>query len=144
ITYSQFYNILYTNHCINEPKYVALLEEADECQVLYNDEQNNLYAGIYWLGYKATITFPREFIELVITRSNDNDSNELRSFIIISKPIKTSPLLKYNRNGYIYGKYNAYELVEEKWDDRKKKKYIEWTTIRQSSAGGWIPSFLSD
>ncbi|CAO3631313.1 unnamed protein product [Cunninghamella blakesleeana] len=162
VSYSQFYDILCINHSINEPKYVDTLEEAKEYQLLLKnedgDDHHHINAGIYWLGYKASIVSPREFIELVISRNNNNNNNtsppslstnndqqkELRSFIVISKPIQTSPLLKYHRKGYVLGKYLAYELVQEKWDDQNKKKYIEWITISQSSPGGYIPKFISD
>lgn len=145
IPYSQFYNILCINHSMNEPKYIDTLEEAKEYQLLLKND-SNINAGIYWLGYKASLVSPREFIELVISRSNNNNDNQkdLRSFIVISKPVQTLPLLKYHRKGYVLGKYLAYELVQEKWDDQNKKKYIEWMTISQSSPGGYIPKLISD
>ncbi|KAI9258925.1 hypothetical protein BDA99DRAFT_514539 [Phascolomyces articulosus] len=154
ITYEQLRELLFVNHSINETKYVELMVEAKKLFDLSNDNNNNNHtkddlnsnekgkqkegsAGVYWLGFKATLASSREFIELVATREQKNDITGLREFMVVSKPVRPTHLRPV-RN-YVRGSYEAWERVCELKDGK-----VEWTCIQRSNPGGWIPRCLSD
>ncbi|CAO3595911.1 unnamed protein product [Absidia cylindrospora] len=145
----------YWKTILNEPKYVDMLVEAKELKALMKKSDTNNYtdAGVYWLGYKANVASPREFVELVATRefnNNNNDDQQLRSFLVVSQPVDTT---NYARKSHVRGKYISWEFVREKRQQEggTQQTYsgngavvVEWTCVQQSSAGGWVPGCLSD
>ncbi|KAI8078713.1 uncharacterized protein BX664DRAFT_342531 [Halteromyces radiatus] len=136
ITYDQIRQVLFENHSMNEPKYVVMLEEAKQLKLLVKDTTTE--AGIYWLGFKASMASPREFVELVATRELPNT----HSFLVVSQPVATK---EYAKKSYVRGKYLSWEYVSEKQQQMDSdSKIVEWTCVQQSSAGGWVPGFLSD
>jgi hypothetical protein len=162
ITYDQFRQVLLESHSMNEPKYVDLLVEAKELNSLLKKTDtkgdDSIEAGIYWLGFKASVASPREFVELVATKEFNDSDNPYRSFLVVSVPVDTSD---YTRKGHVRGKYLSWEYVCEKGasattstgngSDQKApiggkdgKMVVEWTCVQQSSAGGWVPGVLSD
>ncbi|ORZ09935.1 hypothetical protein BCR42DRAFT_423387 [Absidia repens] len=160
VSYDQLREVLLENHSLNEQKYVDMLVEAKELKPLMKKSDTNNYtdAGLYWLGFKASVASPREFVELVATRelTNNNNSNsddqdqQLRSFLVVSQPVDTT---NYARKSHVRGKYISWEYVCEKrlQEGGTQQTYsgngavaVEWTCIQQSSAGGWVPGFLSD
>ncbi|KAI8146944.1 hypothetical protein BJV82DRAFT_597129 [Fennellomyces sp. T-0311] len=134
VSYDELRELLFVNHSLNETKYVELMVEAKE--ILALPSNHNGAAGVYWLGFKATLASSREFIELVVTNERKDEKSGLREFMVVSKPIKTSspPVRNYTR-----GRYEAWERVRET-DDGK----VEWVCIQRSDPGGWIPRCLSD
>ncbi|KAI8065486.1 hypothetical protein BC940DRAFT_304230 [Gongronella butleri] len=145
VTYDDFRAVLLVDHTKNEPKYIAMLEEAQLRHVLPTLASTNPgdSQGIYWLGYKASVASPREFVELVACRELPAQENGLRAFMVASQPVTTKDAP--TRRGYERGRYASWEYVCEKRDaNDTSKTVIEWTCIQQSSAGGWVPGFLSD
>lgn len=159
ITYDQIRQVLLENHSMNEPKYVDLLVEAKELSSLLKKTatkgDDSIEAGIYWLGFKASVASPREFVELVATKEFNDIDNPYRSFLVVSVPVDTND---YTRKGHVRGKYLSWEYVREKeaasagngsnqdatMGSKDSKVVIEWTCVQQSSAGGWVPGALSD
>jgi hypothetical protein len=159
ITYDQFRQVLLESHSMNEPKYVDLLVEAKELNSLLKKTDtkgdDSIEAGIYWLGFKASVASPREFVELVATKEFNDSDNPYRSFLVVSVPVDTSD---YTRKGHVRGKYLSWEYVCEKgaasagngsdhdatMGGKDGKMVVEWTCVQQSSAGGWVPGVLSD
>lgn len=126
VTYDQLRSLLYINHTVNEPKYVELMEEAVLLSKV-NDE-----AEIYWLGFKTPpLSYSREFIELIANRE------EGRRFMVVSQPVDYANFKL--RKGYVRGRYQSWEIVEEREDGT-----VEWICIQYSSAGGYLPGFVSD
>ncbi|KAI9498679.1 hypothetical protein BDB00DRAFT_799094 [Zychaea mexicana] len=151
VTYDQLRELLFVNHSLNETKYVELMVEAKELFALSSQHNNKNTpkqaagggagtggaAGVYWLGFKATLASSREFIELVATREQKDETNGLREFFVVSKPVEPTNLRPV-RN-YVRGCYEAWERVRELQDGE-----VEWTCIQRSDPGGWVPRCLSD
>jgi hypothetical protein len=130
VTYDQLRAILFVNHSLNEPKYIKDLTDA----VLL--EKINEEADVFWLGFKTPpLSANREFVELVAARELE------RCFMVVSQPV-----VGYDRqdssNGYVRGAYQAWEIVSEK--EIEGKRVVEWVCIQHSSAGGSVPSFITD
>lgn len=129
VTYDQLRSMLYIDHSLNETKYVNTLVEADLVESLGHE------ANIFRLGFKTpALSKNREFIELVATRESG------RSFMVVSQPVNESSAPK---QGFVRGAYQAWEWVMEKQDE-KGETFVEWICVQCSSAGGSIPSFISD
>ncbi|KAF7723174.1 hypothetical protein EC973_002309 [Apophysomyces ossiformis] len=131
VTYDQLRQVLLINHSLNQAKYVVNVSEAQEL------EKFNQYAGVYWLGFKATLAPSRECLELVVTREDP----ESRRFTIVSKPVDylQTPL----RQGHVRGAYESWQVVQEVVGNNGQKQ-VEWVCVKRSFPGGWIPWCLSD
>lgn len=129
VTYDELRRMLYLDHSINETKYVDQLAEADLIEALGNG------SNVFRLGFKTPpLSKNREFIELVATRESD------RSFMVVSQPVE---VLSPPKKGFVRGAYQAWEIVTEKQNENGDN-YVEWVCIQRSSAGGSIPSIISD
>jgi hypothetical protein len=130
VTYDQLRSLLYLNHSLNETKYIKQLTDAILLQKV------NAEADLFWLGFKTPVPCSnREFVELVATREKG------RSFMVISQPVEINS--NAAKKGYVRGAYEAWEIVNE-IENEKGDKAVEWICIQRSSAGGLIPSFISD
>ncbi|KAG2213875.1 hypothetical protein INT47_001144 [Mucor saturninus] len=126
VTYDQLRELLFVNHTMNQPKYTNLLEEAVFLSKLTAESE------IYWLGFQTPIlSYSREFIQLIATRETG------RRFMVVSQPVDY-PNMK-PRKGYVRGKYQSWESVEELEDGT-----VEWICISQGSGGGYVPGFIAD
>ncbi|KAI7867605.1 uncharacterized protein EV154DRAFT_142117 [Mucor mucedo] len=126
ITYDQLRELLFVNHAMNQPKYTNSLEEA----VFLG--KSTAESEIYWLGFQTPmLSYSREFIQLIATRETG------RRFMVVSQPVDY-PNMK-PRKGYVRGKYQSWEAVEELEDGT-----VEWICISQGSGGGYVPGFIAD
>lgn len=130
VTYDQLRSLLYLNHSLNETKYIKQLTDAIFLQKV------NAEADLFWLGFKTPRPCSnREFVELVATREKN------RSFMVVSQPVEINN--NTAKKGYVRGAYEAWEIVNE-IENEKGDKVVEWICIQHSSAGGLIPSLISD
>lgn len=133
VTYDQLRRYLFVDHSFNEVKYVELMMEAKR---LFALDYPHGEAGVYRLGYKATVASSREFVELVLTHE-DRDKDGKRYFMVVSKPVEPQDLPA--RPSFVRGSYESWEIVREKDDGT-----VEWVCIQHSSSGGWVPKVMSD
>ncbi|KAI7878440.1 Bet v1-like protein [Lichtheimia hyalospora FSU 10163] len=143
VNYADLRSVLFKDHSLQEPKYIELMQDARELLALSTNGQNQDPAGVYQLNYKATLASGREFVELVVAREtrvdeqDENDQQERRAFMIVSKPVSdvTEPV----RPGFVRGKYESWEYVEE-----LENGTVQWTCIQRSEPGGWVPKCIAD
>ncbi|KAG0175713.1 hypothetical protein DFQ28_003193 [Apophysomyces sp. BC1034] len=130
-TYDQLRQVLLVNHSLNKAKYIEGMSEARELEKLTQ------HAGVYWMGFKATLVPSREYLELVVTKEDPI----ARRFTIVSKPVEYSqePL----RQGHVRAAYESWQVVQEITQEDGEKQ-VEWICVQRSMAGGWIPWCLSD
>lgn len=125
-TYDKLREILFIDHTKNTPKYTDSLEES----VLLG--KVTAESEVYWLGFSTPpLSYSREFIQLIAVRE------EGRRFMVVSQPVEY-PNVK-TRKGYVRGKYQSWETVEEREDGT-----VEWLCISQGSGGGNVPGFVTD
>lgn len=131
VTYDQLRAILFVDHSRNEPKYIKDLTDAVLLQKV------NAEADVFWLGFNTPkFSANREFVELVATREL-----QPRCFMVASQPVEGYHREDFN-NMYVRGAYQAWEMVTEKVVEGKM--VVEWVCIQHSSAGGSVPSFITD
>lgn len=153
VSYADLRSVLFTHHSLQEPKYIELMQDARELWALSTSGVGEDAIGVYQLNYKATMASGREFVELVVVREthvgdeeendqeqgqNDEDYQQRRrAFMIVSKPVSdvTEPV----RPGFVRGKYEAWEYVEE-----LENGAVQWTCIQRSEPGGWVPKCIAD
>ncbi|KAI9497421.1 hypothetical protein BDB00DRAFT_804397 [Zychaea mexicana] len=132
VTYDQLRELLFVNHSLNETKYelFALSSQQNSkntpVQTAGGGSGTEGAAGVYWLAFKATLASSRKFIELVATREQMDDTNGLRKFLVVSKPVEPTNLRRV-RN-YVRGCYESWTRDGE----------VEWTCIQRSDPGGWF------
>ncbi|KAI8885527.1 Bet v1-like protein [Backusella circina FSU 941] len=132
VGYDAIRALLYVDHSLNEKKYIETLEDVSALKTL--SIEGGGQAGVFWLGFETPrFSANREFVELVATKETD------RRFVIVSAPVDYTPV----KDKYVRGAYEAWEQVVEKINENGEL-VIEWTCIQHSSAGGKIPSVMSD
>jgi hypothetical protein len=132
VDYDAIRALLYVDHSLNEQKYIHVLEQVTPLSTL--SIEGGGQAGVFWLGFKTPrFSKSREFVELVITKETG------RSFVVVSAPVDHTPV----KDKYVRGAYEAWEQVVEKTNEHGEL-VIEWTCIQHSSAGGKVPSLVSD
>lgn len=122
ITYDQIRNVLLDPQSAS--KYVDGLLETKHLKPLVTTD--TLQAALYWSRVQATLTLPRDYVNLVVTRES------ARSFLVVSQPVTT---VQYAKQGHVRGQRLSCDLVCE------QEEGVEWTRIQWSSAGGWVPDF---
>lgn len=126
VTYDQLREYIYVNHSMNRPRYSTLLEETMFLSKLTGESK------IYWLGFETPpLSYSREFLQLIATRETG------RRFMVVSQPVDY-PHMK-PRKGYVRGKYQSWETVQELEDGT-----VEWICISQGAGGGYVPGFITD
>ncbi|SAM09561.1 hypothetical protein [Absidia glauca] len=122
ITYDQICNVIADPSSAS--KYVDGLLETKSLKTLLTTDTTQ--AGLYWSRVQSTLTLPRDYVDLVVTRES------ARSLLVVSQPVDT---VRYAKQGHVRGQRLSCDLVCEQGDG------VEWTRIKWSSAGGWVPDF---